>query len=120
MMAVKTTPSQDEGARGVHRHRICKNASVTHCTLPLFPVASHWRAKCRRNPNPCGVWRRLSRQAHTVSPLSAAVGDLVKTYKFEHQPTKTAMHGWNLRYVSARASFRAGKSKNGNYRLRQK
>src|SRR5262245_55110141 len=48
-----------------------------------------------------------------------AVGDLVKTYKFEHQQTKTAMHGMNLRYVSARASFRAGKSKNGNYRLRQ-
>jgi uncharacterized protein YjbI with pentapeptide repeats len=47
------------------------------------------------------------------------VGDLVKTYKFEHQPTETAMQGRNLRYVSARASFRAGKRKNGNYRLRQ-
>jgi hypothetical protein len=48
-----------------------------------------------------------------------SVGDLVKTYKFEHQPTETAMQGRNLRYVSARASFRAGKRKNGNYRLRQ-
>ena len=55
-----------------------------------------------------------------VSPAPTEhVGDLVKTYKFKHQPTETAMHGRNLRYVSARSSFRAGKSKNGNYRLQQ-
>jgi len=57
--------------------------------------------------------------AHCMTTKPRTVGDLVKTYKFEHQPTETAMQGRNLRYVSARASFRAGKRKNGNYRLRQ-
>jgi len=64
------------------------------------------------------AWRVASELVSARSGVPC-VADLVKMYKFEHQPTETAMQGRNLRYVSARASFRAGKSKNGNYRLRQ-
>jgi hypothetical protein len=74
----------------------------------------------KNTPSIASILARLDGDEFRIVGASPAiVGDLVKTYKFEHQPAETAMQGRNLRYVSAIASFRAGKSKNGNYRLRQ-